>query len=69
MEKCDFCTTSITFLGFIVGQEQLSPAAAKVNGVADWLALFLQTGPMVHGVWKYISIIRDYSKVFLPSPS
>lgn len=34
-EKCDFHTSSVTFLGFIVRQVQLSPDPAKVSAVAN----------------------------------
>lgn len=36
VEMCDFHTSSETFLGFIVGQGQLSPDPAKVSTVAEW---------------------------------
>lgn len=35
-EKCKFHMPSISFLGFVVGQGQLSLDPAKVRAVADW---------------------------------
>lgn len=55
MKKCDFRSTSITFLAFIVGQEQPSPAPAKVNRVADWPAL---------SSWKLVQWFLGFGNVY-----
>ncbi|XP_054608715.1 uncharacterized protein LOC129167989 [Dunckerocampus dactyliophorus] len=37
-EKCSFHSSSVSFLGFIVEQGQLSPDPAKIQAVVDWPA-------------------------------
>uniref|UniRef100_A0A674MXQ5 Gypsy retrotransposon integrase-like protein 1 n=1 Tax=Takifugu rubripes TaxID=31033 RepID=A0A674MXQ5_TAKRU len=67
-EKCDFHTTSISFLGFVVSWGQLSPDPAKVRAVMEWptpssrrqLQQFLGFANF------YRRFIRDYSKVAAP---
>uniref|UniRef100_A0A674P365 Gypsy retrotransposon integrase-like protein 1 n=1 Tax=Takifugu rubripes TaxID=31033 RepID=A0A674P365_TAKRU len=67
-EKCDFHTTSISFLGFVVARGQLSPDPAKVRAVMEWptpssrrqLQQFLGSANF------YRRFIRDYSKVAAP---
>uniref|UniRef100_A0A674PMU1 Gypsy retrotransposon integrase-like protein 1 n=1 Tax=Takifugu rubripes TaxID=31033 RepID=A0A674PMU1_TAKRU len=67
-EKCDFHTTSISFLGFVVARGQLSPDPAKVRAVMEWptpssrrqLQQFLGFANF------YRRFIRDYSKVAAP---
>lgn len=38
-EKCEFHSSSVTFLGFFVQWGQLSPQPAKVSAVAEWPTL------------------------------
>uniref|UniRef100_A0A674MFK3 Gypsy retrotransposon integrase-like protein 1 n=1 Tax=Takifugu rubripes TaxID=31033 RepID=A0A674MFK3_TAKRU len=67
-EKCEFHTTSISFLGFVVARGQLSPDPAKVRAVMEWptpssrkqLQQFLGFANF------YRRFIRDYSKVAAP---
>lgn len=63
VEKCEFHISSVSFLGFVVGQGQLSLDQVKVQAVADWptpssLQSFL--GNFYH------HFIRNYSKVVAP---
>lgn len=65
VEKCEFHIFSVSFLGFVVGQGQLSPDPAKMQAVADWptpssLQSFLGFASFYH------HFIRDYSKVAAP---
>lgn len=35
-EKCEFHASSVSFLGYIVGQNRLEMDPAKVSAIADW---------------------------------
>lgn len=67
-EKCEFHVPSVTFLGFVLGQGQLSPDSAKVQAVMEWptptsrkpLQQFLGFTNF------YCHFIRDYSRVAAP---
>lgn len=36
LEKCEFPQTSISFLGYIISQEEVAMDEKKVRGVLDW---------------------------------
>ena len=36
MKKCTFCTKEISFLGFIVGNNQVKMDEAKVEAIVNW---------------------------------
>lgn len=54
----------VSFLGFIVEQEQLGADPAKVKAVVEWPER--QSGPEVPGVNFYRRFIRNFSKVVSP---
>jgi len=70
-EKCEFHTSSISFLGYIIAQGQVEPVPVKIKAVAHWpapdsckeLQRFLGFANF------YPCFIRDYSKVAAPLTS
>lgn len=67
-EKCEFHTTEISFLGFVLAQGKLQPDPAKIRAVEEWpspstrkqLQRFLGFANF------YRRFIRDYSRVAAP---
>lgn len=67
-EKCEFHVPSVTFLGFVVRQGQLSPDPAKVQAVTEWPTLTSrkQLQRFLGFVNFYCRFIKDYSRVTGP---
>lgn len=61
-EKCEFHATSVSFLGFVVGQGQLSLYPVKVQTVVDWPVLSLQKQ-----LQRFLSFVNFYPPVH-PGP-
>lgn len=71
-EKCEFHTSSVSFLSFIVKQVQLSPDPAKVQAVAQAVAewptplTWKQLQQFLSFANFYHRFIQDFSKVAPP---
>ena len=39
LEKCEFYTSSVTFLGFVVSSDGIAMELARVEAIAQWLLL------------------------------
>lgn len=67
-EKCKFHTSSMSFLGFVVAQGQLSPDPANVRAVMEWPnpSSRKQLQQFLGFADYYRRFIHDYSKVAAP---
>lgn len=67
-EKCEFHVTSVSFLGFIVKQGQLSLDPAKIKAAVEWPSAssrkWLQQFLGFANFYRWF--IRNYSKVVAP---
>jgi len=67
-EKCEFLQTEITYLGVIVGNNQIKMDPSKLKGIADWLTLQNPTDIRKFlgftGYYRYF--VPNYSKIARP---
>lgn len=62
-EKCGFHASSLTFLGFIVGEGTLSMAPGKVQAVWDWLRP--ETRKQLQRFLSFTNFYRQFIKNFI----